>query len=193
MSFHAAFDGSAAHKLKKCKQCRCEFIPERPIQTVCGLGCAVQLAKKKSEKIEGGKRKPKKQPLPALIRKADAITSQFIRIKFANKDGNVKCVSCPTVLHWKDAHCAHYVGRASKLTRWMEENLQCACPSCNVYRKEHHMREFTFYMLDFYGREFVDELRELEKKVLCADHVRRLAEDAIKDYSQRLKELENAC
>lgn len=129
-------------------------------------------------------KKPKKQSLPALIRKADEVTSLHIRQKYADANGYVKCVSCDTVLHWKEMHCAHFIGRAKKATRWLEENLHPACPSCNVFRKEHHMREYTLFMTDFYGREFVDELRELEKKTLSASQVRQLAEEAIAEFSK---------
>lgn len=128
------------------------------------------------------KTKTKQQKLTTLIDKADKITSQYIRYKHADINGNVKCISCDTVIHWKDSHCAHYIGRASKATRWMEENLRPACPSCNVYRKEFHMREYTLKMIDFYGREFVDDLRALSKKVLTASEVRRLAETAIEEF-----------
>jgi hypothetical protein len=130
-------------------------------------------------KIIAKGKKPKKVKLTALIPKADKLISQHIRKKYADKDGMVICISCDTILHWKDSHCAHYIGRSSKATRWMEENLRPACPSCNVYRKEFHMREYTLKMIDFYGRDFVDELRLLAKKILSASEVRQLAEDAI--------------
>lgn len=32
-----------------------------------------------------------------------------------------------------------------------KENLHPVCPSCNVFRKEFHMREYTLYMEDFTG------------------------------------------
>lgn len=81
-------------------------------------------------------------------------------------------------------HCAHFIGRSAKATRWLEENLHPACPSCNVFRKEFHMREYTLFMEDFYGREFVDELRVMEKQVLSAGQVRALAEEAIQNFKE---------
>ena len=126
----------------------------------------------------------KKQSLPALIRKADAVTSIHIRKKYADDSGYVKCVSCQKVMHWTEAHCAHFIGRSAKATRWLEENLHPACPSCNVFRKEFHMREYTLFMEDFYGRDFVDELRELERKTLSASQVRQLAEEAIHNFKE---------
>lgn len=135
------------------------------------------------------KPRPKKAKLSTLITKADTITSQYIRQKYADHAGMVKCVSCETVLHWKEAHCAHYIERARKATRWMEENLHPACPSCNVYRKEHHMREYTLFMVDSYGRSWLYDLKQDARKVLSGSQVRQLAEDAIGYYSTALKDL----
>lgn len=127
--------------------------------------------------------------LSTLQNKADTLTSQYIRRKFANYAGNVTCVSCGKVLHWKDAHCAHFIERGKKATRWLEENLHPACSSCNVYRKEFHLREYTLAMIDLHGRGFIDELRTMANKVLSASQVRQLAEEAIEYYSTALKEI----
>jgi hypothetical protein len=123
--------------------------------------------------------KKKLTPLPTLIDKADKAVSTYIRLKYADHAGNVSCVSCGKVLPWQEAHCAHYIGRASKATRWEETNLAPACNSCNVFHKEFHMREYTLWMLDTYGRDHVDKLRALGKKVLTGSQVRALAEEAI--------------
>ena len=131
----------------------------------------------------------KRLSLPALKRKADTITSLYIRQKFADDSGSVRCCTCPTVKHWKEMHCAHYVERTKTATRWLEENLRPACPSCNVYRKEHHKREFTLVMLDAYGRDFVDELNRISRKVCKPSEVRELAEQDIAYYSEQVKTL----
>lgn len=135
------------------------------------------------------KPKPKRQKLSTLITKADTLTSQYIRKKYADHAGNVTCISCPTVMHWKDAHCAHFIERGKKATRWLEENLHPACCSCNRYRKEYHMREYTLAIVDLYGREKIDEFRQLAQNVLSASQVRKLAEDAIEYYSKALEAL----
>jgi hypothetical protein len=136
------------------------------------------------------KAKPKKAKLSTLIDKADTLASKYIRMKYADSAGMVKCISCPTVLPWKEAHCAHFIERGKKATRWVEENLHPACPSCNVYRKEHHMREYTLAIVDLYGREKIDEFREAAKAVLGASQVRQLAEEAIEYYSEALKAID---
>lgn len=136
-----------------------------------------------------GKGAVKKPSLPTLTRKADEITSQYIRQKYADHAGNVTCVTCGKVLPWKEAHCAHYIERAAKGTRWLEENLHPACPSCNVYRKEFHKREYTLFLIDMYGREKIDELKQLGRQVMSASQVRQMAEEAISYYKQALTDL----
>lgn len=129
-------------------------------------------------------KKPKKPSLPSLIRKADTVTSEYIRRKYADSNGFLTCVTCGQKLHWKQAHCAHYIERAAKATRWLEENLHPACPSCNVFRKEFHKREYTLYIIDMYGREKIDEFKRLASQVLSAIQVRALAEEAIAYYGE---------
>ena len=128
-----------------------------------------------------------KTKLPTLIAKADKLASQYIRQKYADHAGNVTCISCDTQLHWKDAHCAHFIERGHKSTRWLEENLKVACCSCNTFRKEFHLREYTLKMIDLYGRDFVDELRVLAKKSLSPSEVRNLAEEAIEYYTKEMQ------
>lgn len=134
--------------------------------------------------------KKKQTPLASLIRKADTVTSQYIRQKYADHDGIVKCVTCDSKLHWKESHCAHFMERANKATRWLEENLHPACPSCNVFRKEYHKREYTLFIIDMYGREKIDEFKSLARSVLSSSQVRFLAEEAIEYYSAQLKEMQ---
>lgn len=131
----------------------------------------------------------KKQSLPAKKESADRITSKYIRQKWADENGFVKCVTCETVKHWKEMHCAHYIERGKMRTRWLEENLRVACPSCNVYRKEYHKREFTLVMIDDYGRDGVEELKVLGNKPCSPSEVRELAETAIEEFTAKCKEV----
>ena len=133
------------------------------------------------------KTKKKKAKLSTLENKADTLASLYIRQKYADHAGYVKCVSCDTVLPWKEAHCAHFIERGKKAIRWREENLHPACCSCNAFHKERHMRGYTLFMTDTYGRELIDELQELEKKTLSPSEVRTLAEEAIEYYGKALE------
>jgi len=131
-------------------------------------------------------KKPKKAKISTVKNKADVLASQYIRQKYADHAGNITCVSCGVVIPWQDAHCAHFIERGKMATRWLEENLHVACCSCNTFRKEYHMRGYTLFMMDTYGREMIDELRVLEKKTLSPSEVRNFAEEAIEYYGSKL-------
>jgi hypothetical protein len=145
----------------------------------------------KTKSISKTKSKPKRPSLPSLIAKADKLASQYIRQKFADHNGMVKCVSCETVLHWKHMQCCHYIDRGKKACRWDERNLMPGCVGCNCYHKQAHMRAYQLYLIDTHGRELVDELMELERKVLSSSQVRQLAEEAITYYGSQLQALQS--
>lgn len=145
---------------------------------------------KRLKKATKAKKRPRQPKLSTLIDKADKLTSQYIRQKHADHAGMVKCVTCETVLKWQDSHCAHYIERGKKETRWLEENLWPACSGCNVFHKERHKRRYTRFMEQTYGNDFIDELERLEQVVCSPSRVRQLAEDAIEYYSEALKAID---
>ena len=50
-------------------------------------------------------------------------------------------------------------------------------------------RQYTFYMLDKYGREAVEQLKDLGRKVVSPTQKRLLAENAITYYTEAVKSL----
>jgi hypothetical protein len=106
-----------------------------------------------------------KKPTKARAKaRADAAMSLFIRTKYA-KNGMVKCITCDAVKPIKEMHCAHFISRGKEATRFIEENCHPACPSCNTYHQQEHMRRYTLYMIDMYGRGFVDLIEDQSRKV----------------------------
>ena len=71
----------------------------------------------------------------------DAVMSLYIRNKYANNKGLVKCYTCTAVLPIKEIHCGHYVKRGHKATRFLESNLRPQCPSCN---QDHNYDEMPY-------------------------------------------------
>lgn len=61
----------------------------------------------------------------------DDYFSQYIRIKYANSEGIVKCYTCDWKGHYKDADCGHFVSRATMLLRWDTRNTRPQCQTCN--------------------------------------------------------------
>jgi len=78
---------------------------------------------------------PKKPGVAILKRKADALWSQYIRLRDADKDGMVKCISCDKVGYWKTMQNGHFVSRSSSSLRFDEENCNAQCVGCNMFKQ----------------------------------------------------------
>lgn len=93
--------------------------------------------KKRATGILGGnKRKSRGKPSMAkLKKKLDTVFSQYIRQKYADEDGMVKCYTCSTVKHWKEMQNGHWIPRHNLATRFDENNCRVQCVACNMFQK----------------------------------------------------------
>lgn len=142
-------------KNKPCKHCgselhlslKCFKKPVKPPKT------AVKVKKAKTPK--------KKAPTRSqLVKKLDTVYSQYVRLDKSDSNGNVSCVTCGDVMFWKQAQNGHFISRAKYPTRWHDDNCNVQCMRCNVFLKGNYI-EYTIYMIDSYGRDYVDELKAL--------------------------------
>lgn len=131
-------------KSRKCKSCKAEFTPTRPMQKVCSPECAYTLVKAKAEqdrrkeaikdRLSVRKRLGAMQTLPQLKKKAQTAFNAFVRVR----DEGKSCISCGIQLTesgvggWVD--CGHFrsVGSAPHL-RFDENNAHAQCKRCNRY------------------------------------------------------------
>jgi len=74
-------------------------------------------------------------PLAKLKKSFDTIFSQYIRLKYANKSGFVKCYTCSTIKHWKEMQCGHWIPRNILSSRFSEENCRPQCVGCNMFQR----------------------------------------------------------
>jgi hypothetical protein len=65
------------------------------------------------------------------LKSADNWFSKFIRIRDADEDGIIHCISCPKEVHWTKADCGHFVKRQHKALRYSEINCNGQCKECN--------------------------------------------------------------
>ena len=78
---------------------------------------------------------PSKLTRSKIVKKLDAIFSQYIRLKDADHNGNVTCFTCGKVDHYKKGmQCGHFQSRKHYATRWLELNVAVQCAGCNVFR-----------------------------------------------------------
>ena len=149
--------------MKKCKTCRTEFAPIKPMQSVCSPSCALSLAtskRAKALKVEQVKDKREtKQKLDKLKSKAqwakEAQTefNKFIRLR----DADQPCISCGRH-HTGQYHAGHFlsVGARPEL-RFTESNVHKQCAPCNTHLSGNAVL-FRARLLERFGIELVEWL-----------------------------------
>lgn len=96
-------------------------------------------------------------------KKLDALFSRYIRLKYADDEGLVMCVSCGAEKPIKEMQCGHFVSRSYLAGRFNEENCRPQCAGCNVF-KQGNYKEYTLALIDEIGRKKVDELLALKNE-----------------------------
>lgn len=77
----------------------------------------------------------KKVGVASLKKKADAVWSQYVRMRDADMNGISTCISCDTKRHWKQMQNGHFVSRKSSTLRYDEENCNAQCVACNMFKQ----------------------------------------------------------
>lgn len=65
----------------------------------------------------------------------DRVFSLFIRNKYADKNGYVRCYTCSVVKPVKEMQNGHWIPRNNLATRFSEENCRPQCVGCNMFNK----------------------------------------------------------
>ena len=123
-----------------------------------------------------------------LVKKLDAIFSEYIRRKHANKNGIVKCYTCNKKAYWKGEGMqnGHFISRKSRILRWREDNCKPQCYSCNCH---FYGRQYVFALNlnKEYGYNIAEELLIESKKIIKQSDQDLL--DLIDDYKQKVESL----
>jgi hypothetical protein len=134
-------------------------------------------------RVQEGMKKP---TLKSLKNKCWKLFSEYIRRRNADEGGTVRCVTCKTLLYWKEAHAGHFVPGRTNSVLFHEEITNEQCPKCNLWLGGNY-QAYTLYMLDKYGREKVDEFLQLKHQV--RKYTTSELEEMIGKYKQKLSEL----
>lgn len=128
---------------------------------------------------------PKKPTRSKLVKKADAVFSEYIRRRYA-KDNIAECFTCGKKDHWKKLQCGHFQSRKHYATRWNEDNCQVQCAGCNVFR---YGEQYTFGRnLDAYIKEgLAEELNILSNKTVKYSNPDLI--ELIEFYKKKIAEL----
>jgi hypothetical protein len=124
---------------------------------------------------------PKKLTRTKLIKKLDAIFSEYIRRKYADKNGIVKCYTCNKRAYWKGEGMqnGHFISRSSRILRWNEQNCRPQCYACNCMRYGQNYI-FAMNLNKEYGYDIAAELLQKSRQLIKQTDYE--LEDLIKRY-----------
>ncbi len=91
------------------------------------------------------------------VTKLDRVFSEYIRLRDADENGMVKCISCGKVQHWKDVDCGHFVNRKHMSVRFSEVNTAAQCRACNRF-DEGNIWNFAKGLEKRYGDGIIDRI-----------------------------------
>lgn len=97
--------------------------------------------------------KPKSHTHSWWMKKTKADFNKCIRLRDSDSNGMLTCITCGAKVHYKEADAGHYV----HTLHFVEFNQFGQCKRCNMYLSG-NLANYTLFMLDKYGREWVDEL-----------------------------------
>ena len=120
--------------------------------------------------------------------KAINAIQKLARVAAADENGNCQCVSCRGYCHWSDADGGHYIAKgASSYWALRIENIHPQCKGCNGFGMKFGTaaNEYTKWMIDYYGRDFVDEMEA--KKRDPVKFYKKDYEEMVKDFNEQIK------
>ena len=130
---------------------------------------------------------PSKLSRSKIVKKLDAIFSQYIRLKDADHKGDVSCFTCGKVSHYKvGMQCGHFQSRKHYATRWLEMNVAVQCVGCNMF-KSGEQYIFGKYLDEKFGYGTAEELYIKSKETVKYSNDELL--EKIKHYKDLLDSL----
>lgn len=90
------------------------------------------------------------------------VFSEYIRLRDADSNGNIRCITSGKVMHWKMADAGHFIGRRHMATKFHEQNVNAQSRGANRFNSG---EQFVYAkMLDKkYGAGTADKLLALSR------------------------------
>jgi hypothetical protein len=191
--------------MRKCRHCK-EEIPKikdckDPFQK--GGFCNVDhMAKYGLEKATVSREKEAKAKHRADLKRvrdnprASALKAAQLlsRVSAADGNGYCKCSSCDAIQKWNEMDGGHFIAKGSS-SFWMldSRNIHPQCKPCNGFAMKHGHAAiaYTSWMIDKYGKEFIDEMLAKAKTTTkrSAQLLRDYTKAANKEISEHKKRI----
>lgn len=168
-----------ANKKKACKHCKEYFEAEKMIKlgsyTFCTMSHGIEFAQNKARlKTKKEKEKKHREDLKRIRRnpRKEALEAAQLlaRISEADENGYCTCVTCGHIGKYNDGFDGgHFIAKGN-CSYWMLDprNIHPQCKGCNGFKMQHGSAQvqYTLWMIDKYGREFVDHMKEKQRTVI---------------------------
>lgn len=177
------YNSTIGKKLKPCKSCGkpCYWFSKQRCQDCARIEDTMKRMEQENEKVI------QEEDLGDLIADADAVFSQFIRLKYADRRGYLTCYTCVTYKHWTMMQCGHYISRKHLFLRYDERNCRPQDQFCNEH--EHgNLKVFT-EELEFESPGITEILRE--ESLLVYKPTREEIRQIIAEYTPKVKSLKS--
>ncbi len=135
--------------------------------------------------------KPKKVKTTSQLKKElDTIFSEYIRRKYSDDSGYVKCITCGVQKHWKEMQASHFISRSHLSLRFDFRNVFPACVGCNVF-KNGNIPSYAVFLEKKFGHGIIQEL-EKEGRKITKDFPYQKYIKEIKEKLAKLNTVENS-
>ncbi len=139
-------------------------------------------------------RKVEKPSVFKLKKKLWTIFSQYVRLRDADLNGNVKCCTCDAVYFWTDpkgrlqgGHFFPQRGNAALI--FDESNVHGQCSRCNG-AQEGEQYLYSLFIIEKYGQQELDRLVKLKGQPF--KYTIEFLEDKIKHYTKEVDKLKKS-
>lgn len=173
---------------KKCKACSQYFEPQKPLQAVCGLSCAIlhgrQLRQDKIKReVREARKKLRSEDKGFWKLKAQRRFNDFIR----ERDKDLPCISCGE-FNREGFHAGHYISVGANCSlRFEEMNVHKQCSHCNT----HKSGNATLYRVRLLQRIGASNVEWLEGPHPRKNYRLEDFKEIYRIYSEKLKELKS--
>jgi hypothetical protein len=106
--------------------------------------------------------KRKKLTIAGEIEKAAVTMQKLVRMKAADDNGYVSCVTCGRVAHYKTMDGGHYFSRRHTRLKLFTGNCHPQCKRCNMMMGDPIINDaYRMYIINTYGQRRLDAMKKL--------------------------------
>jgi len=174
-------------RAKACKGCGNKFVPERPLQSACGIECAYKVGKANGTKKRAAQYRADKKRIKSRadwMKEAQQSFNRWVRLR----DEGQPCISCGTQTGKRNAGHYRSVGACPEL-RFEPKNCHVQCERCNSWLSGNAI-EYRINLIKKIGLPMVEWL---ESSHAAKKYTIEQLENIKAEYARLAREIEQKC